>query len=280
MAVYAIGDLQGCYDELVDLLNEINFNDNQDRLWFTGDLVNRGPKSLACLRFVKSLGDKAISVLGNHDLHLLAVNNNEKHKRHKDTFDEILLASDCDELLEWLINQPLIHYDKDLDIVLVHAGLAPDWNLEQVLVLAELVSGVLRNPEQENFLDQMYGNKPDQWSNELGDYDRLRFVINCLTRLRYCTKDGRLVLDEKGPPGSQKEKAIPWFTLPTRKTSDKNIIFGHWSTVTLGNIKDFSEFNVIPLDTGCLWGGRLTALRLDDMRLFSVPSQQKPVTFS
>ena len=274
MSVYAIGDLQGCFDELKDLLNEINFDNKNDQLWFTGDLVNRGPKSLECLRFVKALGDNAITVLGNHDLHLLAVARDAKHKRPKDTLDAIFKAQDCDELLDWLRDQPLFHYDHKLDFVLVHAGLPPQWDINQASDLADEVIHTLQKKDLPGFLDHMYGNTPDQWSDDLKDWDRLRFIINSFTRLRYCTETGQLTLEEKGPPGSQAENTYSWFTIPLRKTKNKKIIFGHWSTVHLGNLKDFSEFNVYPLDTGCVWGGKLTALRLEDTQYFSVPSHQ------
>ena len=275
MSTYAIGDLQGCFDELKDLLDSINFDENRDQLWFTGDLVNRGPQSLECLRFVKSLEDNAITVLGNHDLHLLAVAQNNKHKRKKDTLDNILIAPDCDELLEWLKGRPLLHHGNDVDFVLIHAGLVPAWDLYQTIDLEQEVIQTLSTSELPGFLDYMYGNIPDHWSDDLDGWERIRFIINCFTRMRYCTDSGQLVFEEKGPPGSQAENIYPWFTIPSRKTINKKIIFGHWSTVHLGNISDFSEYNVFPLDTGCVWGGKLTALRLEDEEWFSVASRQQ-----
>jgi bis(5'-nucleosyl)-tetraphosphatase (symmetrical) len=279
MPTYAIGDIQGCYQELIALLDKINFDENKDQLWFVGDLVNRGPQSLEVLRFVRQLGDKAITVLGNHDLHLLAVATDSKHKRSKDTLDEILDAPDREELLNWLKNQPIFHHDSEFGFTLIHAGLLPQWDLDQASVLAQEVILTLQNKNLPGFLDHMYGNTPDRWSDDLTGWDRLRFIINCFTRLRYCDAEGNLALEEKGPPGSQAVPYQPWFTLPLRKLNNEKIIFGHWSTVELGNIKDFSDFNVFPLDTGCVWGGELTALRLDDERWFSVPSLQKKFKF-
>ncbi len=279
MSVYAIGDIQGCYQELLALLDKINFDEHNDHLWFVGDLVNRGPQSLEVLRFVKQLGDAAITVLGNHDLHLLAIATNPKHKRTKDTLDEILDAPDREDLLSWLQNLPLFHHDSELGFTLIHAGLPPQWDLDQASVLAQEVVLTLQEKELPGFLDHMYGNTPDRWSVDLKNWDRLRFIINCFTRLRYCNAEGNLALEEKGPPGSQPEPYQPWFAIPSRKTCNEKIIFGHWSTVQLGNIKDFSDYNVFPLDTGCLWGGALTALRLDDERWFSVPSLQKELKF-
>ena len=280
MSTYAIGDLQGCFDELKDLLDSINFDESRDQLWFTGDLVNRGPQSLECLRFVKSLGDIAVSVLGNHDLHLLAVVQNGNHKRQKDTLDEVINAPDSNELLEWLKERPLLHYENEIDFMLVHAGLVPEWDFDQTKNLAIEVIQTLSSTELPGFLDYMYGNTPEQWSDDLDGWERIRFIINCFTRMRYCTASGQLVFEEKGPPGSQAKNIQPWFTFPSRKTKNKKIIFGHWSTVHLGNIKNFSEYNVFPLDTGCVWGGELTALRLEDEKWFSVPSRQEKFKFN
>ena len=279
MAVYAIGDLQGCFDELNDILNIINFNSQNDQLWFVGDLVNRGPQSLEALRFVKQLGDNAITVLGNHDLHLLAVAKNTEHKRSKDTLDTILNAPDKNELMEWLCHRPLFHHDAELGYTLIHAGLHPRWNLDQASELAEEIVNTLNEKKLQEFLDHMYGNTPDKWSNKLTGWKRLRFIINCFTRLRFCDEKGYLALEENGPPGSQAKPYKPWFTIKSRKTKTSKIIFGHWSTIRLGNISDFTRFNVYPLDTGCVWGQELTALRLEDEKWFSVPSRQKKFKF-
>jgi len=274
MPVYAIGDIQGCYQELLALLDKINFDTTNDRLWFTGDLVNRGPHSLETLRFVKQLGDRAIVTLGNHDLHLLAVVLNTAKKLTKDTLDSILTAPDRMELLDWLRTRPFLHHDESTGFTLIHAGLPPQWDLKQATDLAHEVEDALRINKFTVFFEHMYGDKPDRWSDDLTGWDRLRMIVNTFTRLRYCDEQGRLALKEKGPPGSQSKPYQPWFTISSRQTKKEKIIFGHWSTVHLGNIKNFPEYNVYPLDTGCLWGGTLTALRLEDKKYFSVPSQQ------
>lgn len=274
MSVYAIGDIQGCHQELLDLLDKINFDRNNDQLWFTGDLVNRGPQSLETLRFVKELGDKAIVTLGNHDLHLLAVALNTTNKQPKDTLDTILDAPDRNELLDWLRSQPLLHHDKDSGFTLIHAGLSPQWDLRQAIELADEVAHALTTGNHTDFFAHMYGNKPDHWSDDLQGWDRLRVIINAYTRMRYCDEKGNFTLKEKGPPGTQVKPYQPWFTIPSRKTKKEKIIFGHWSTIRFGNIKNFQEYNVCPMDTGCIWGGTLTALRLEDEKWFSVPSGQ------
>lgn len=274
MAVYVIGDLQGCYDELIQLLNEIKFNENKDQLWFTGDLVNRGPQSLECLRFVKSLD--AVTVLGNHDLHLLAISRGRENKQKaKDTLDDILDAPDREELLNWLQRQPLLHHDRAAGYTLIHAGLPPQWDLSQAMKYAKEAGKILQSDDHGDFFSHMYGNQPDQWSENLRGWDRIRFIINCFTRLRFCDAGGRLNLGIKGPPGSQSPSLLPWFTVESRKTRDEKLLFGHWATVLLGNISDFETYNVYPLDTGCVWGRELTAMRLEDRKIFSVKSKQK-----
>ncbi len=275
MSTYVIGDLQGCYFELQNLLDKINFNKTNDRLWFVGDIVNRGPDSLACLRFVKSLGTNAKTVLGNHDLHLLAIANKVRKPHRKDTVDEILIADDSEELLKWLKHQPLLVTEPEFHYTMIHAGLPPQWSLDQAKELAQETESLLQSEQFNDFIHQMYGDQPDTWSNTLKDADRHRFIINCFTRIRYCDKSGRLNLKEKCPPGSQDKQLTPWYALPERKTKKNKIIFGHWSTVRLGNEKDFKQYNVYPIDTGCLWGGELTAMRLEDEKLFSIPSQQE-----
>lgn len=260
MAVYAIGDIQGCFDELQALLDKIGFDPARDRLWFTGDLVNRGPKSLETLRFVKALGDRAVTVLGNHDLHLLAVAYGLKDDTAED-IGNILTAPDRDELIDWLRRRPLLHHDAELGYTLIHAGLPPSWDLAKAQALAAEVETVLRGPDYRALLEHMYGNEPAQWSDGLTGWERLRFIVNCFTRLRFCDNEGRLALKEKGPPGSQPAPYRPWFTVPNRASAGINIVFGHWST-----LGPWAEPNVFPLDTGCLWGGHLTALRLDGKR--------------
>ncbi len=277
MSTYAIGDLQGCYKELLALLDQINFDEKNDQLWFVGDIVNRGPDSLACLRFVKSLGNSAKVTLGNHDLHLLAINYNVRKPHKKDTLEEILNARDAEDLLLWIRRQPLLVYDAELKYTMVHAGLPMHWTQEQAIELARETETLIKSKEFDRFIHNMYGDKPDKWSGSLKDDDRHRYIINCLTRMRYCEKDGTLHLKETGAPGTQPETLIPWHALPERKTMNDKIIFGHWSTATLGNESNFKQYNVYPLDTGCLWGETLTAMRLEDEKLFSVPSQQPKI---
>ncbi|MGB5200450.1 MAG: symmetrical bis(5'-nucleosyl)-tetraphosphatase [Sedimenticolaceae bacterium] len=258
MAVYAIGDIQGCYDELRQALDAVDFDSATDRLWCVGDLVNRGPKSLDVLRFVRSLGNTAICVLGNHDLHLLALAAGNPKHRSETGLTSVLTAPDRDELLHWLRHRPLLHFDRAIDFLMVHAGLPPQWDLTTAISCAHELEQVLRSSDADEFFLQMYGNKPDRWKPELSGIARWRFITNCLTRLRYCDAGGRLALREKGPPGSQAKGRIPWFDLPQRATREQRIVFGHWST--LGYL---ARHNVWALDTGCLWGGALTLLRLD-----------------
>jgi bis(5'-nucleosyl)-tetraphosphatase (symmetrical) len=277
MSTYAIGDLQGCYSELQTLLDNINFDETNDQLWFVGDIVNRGPESLKCVRFVKALGAKAKTVLGNHELHLLAIANKVRKPHRNDTIDEILNANDADELLEWIKQQPLLVTDPDLNFTMIHAGLPPQWTLDQAKELAQETETLLQSNQFNNFIHYMYGDQPDTWSDELKDNDRHRFIINAFTRIRYFDKNGKLNLKEKASPGSQDKSLSPWYAIPERKTKKDKLIFGHWSTVQLGNENNFKQYNVYPLDTGCLWGGVLTAMRLEDEKLFSVPSQQPKI---
>ena len=260
MAIYAIGDIQGCFASLWKLLQLIEFDASQDRLWFTGDLVNRGPQSLETLRYVKGLGDAAVTVLGNHDLHLLAVAFNHMMPRKKDTLDAILTAPDRDELLDWLRHRPLLHYAEHY--CLVHAGLPPQWDLDQARHCASEVETLLRGTKAGRFFAHMYGDTPNKWSNKLKEWERIRFITNGLTRMRYCRIDGTLDLRYKGAPGTQPKQLIPWFDVPNRQSASLNIVFGHWSTLGFR-----AKNGVFALDTGCLWGGQLTALRLDNKKL-------------
>ena len=274
MSTIAIGDLQGCYDELMDLLEVVRFDPAADRLWFTGDLVNRGPQSLACLRFVRDLGGSAVTVLGNHELHLLAIGNGQPQYMHAgDTLDEILQADDRAELLDWLRMLPLAHHDGHSGFTMVHAGLPPQWRLDETLQYAAEVEQALRGPHYRDYFANMYGNEPDTWSPALRGWERLRFITNCLTRIRYCSADGVLDLNEKGAPGNQPETALPWFEVSGRKSRAHKIIFGHWAALR-DYPRDYRRFNVYPLDMGCVWGGELVALRLEDERYFHVPSRQ------
>ena len=258
MAVYAIGDLQGCYDEFRRLLDLLSFQPGPDRLWLTGDLVNRGPGSLQALRYVRGLGEHAVTVLGNHDLHLLAVaSGGGRGLRAGDTLDEVLGAPDRDELIAWLTGRPLLHEDASLGWTMVHAGLPPQWDPAAARAAArEVESALAADPAA--LYAAMYGDQPDCWTPALAGIDRLRFAINCFTRLRYCTGDGRLLLKLKGPPENAPPGALPWFEVPGRLTDGQRIVFGHWSALGYRVAR-----GACSLDTGCVWGGQLTALRLD-----------------
>ncbi|MGB7480521.1 MAG: symmetrical bis(5'-nucleosyl)-tetraphosphatase [Burkholderiaceae bacterium] len=267
MPTYAIGDLQGCHASLQALLERIEAADPGARLWFAGDLVNRGPQSLATLRQVMALGTRATVVLGNHDLHLLAVAHGIRGLHRSDTMAEILAAPDRDELLDWLRHQPLAHWaDGHL---LVHAGVLPQWSAQQTRALAGEVESALRGPGWVDFLREMYGNMPLRWDDALQGSARLRCVVNGLTRLRFCSADGEMEFAAKegldaAPPGF-----MPWFEVPRRQTADVTVVFGHWSTLGL-----MLRPNLIALDTGCVWGGRLTALRLHDRQVLQVDCPQ------
>ncbi len=267
MTDYAIGDVQGCFDELMALLDAVSFDAGRDRLWFTGDLVNRGPASLDVLRFVKGLDERAVTVLGNHDLHLLAVAAGHERPRPKDTFDDVLTAPDRDGLLEWLRHRPLLHREAGRDDIMIHAGLVPQWDVDTAAACAAEVEAALRGGDSGAFLANMYGDRPYTWSPELRGWERLRFITNCFTRLRYCDAAGRIALDAKGPPGSQPPGYLPWFKAPGRRSAGRPVIFGHWSTLGVKTGGD-----IFALDGGCVWGGTLTAMRLDgDRALAAVP---------
>lgn len=263
---YAIGDVQGCFDDLLRLLDKIDFEPAKDRLWFTGDLVNKGPNSLNILRFVKGLRDSAITVLGNHDLYLLAAATGAVKDRKSDTIDSILAAHDCDELLFWLRHQPVLHHDDVLGYTMVHAGLPPQWDLGAAMDHARELETVLQNPGYEEFLGALNREKTDRWSDDLEGIARLRFIVNCFTQLRYCDREGRLDLSSERRNAAKKKRSIPWFQVPTRAHSDMKIIFGHWASL---DKKKTRTTGVYPLDTGCSNKGKFTAMRLGDERLFS-----------
>lgn len=260
MATWAIGDIQGCHDELLRLLDKLRFDPAQDTLWFCGDLVNRGGQSLAVLRQVKSFGERAIVVLGNHDLSLLAVAERDEADQAKANPElrEILFAPDRDTLLDWLRARPLAHVDRKLKFMLVHAGLAPQWRAEDAERAAREVEQRLRSDGAHGLLLSMFGNKPDRWHPRLQGMDRLRAAINVLTRLRYCDVRGRIAYREKGVPGTQKPGLYPWFEVPGRAERGIRIVCGHWSA--LGR---FAGLGVFAIDGGCVWGGELIALRVD-----------------
>jgi len=264
MAIYAVGDIQGCYTELVQLLEKISFDRAQDQLWFVGDLVNRGDDSLAVLRLVQSLGDRAITVLGNHDLHLLAVAAGVAELHRSDTLDEILNAPDRDELLDWLRQQPLFHVQDG--VALVHAGLLPSWTVKQAGKLAREVEVALRSDDYVDFLGHMYGNQPNAWDEKLTGYKRLRLITNALTRMRICTDAGEMEYKFKAEMSKIPDGYRAWFDIPARASASATVVFGHWSALGL-----IVRENVIALDTGCLWGGPLTAIRLEDRAVFQVP---------
>lgn len=264
MTRYAIGDVQGCHEELRALLGLLRFSADRDRLWFVGDLVNRGPQSLETLRLVRSLADNAVVVLGNHDLHLLALVYGNARKRRSDTLDEVLSAPDRDRLFEWLLTRPLAH--SEAGDLMVHAGLVPQWTLAVTLELAREVEAALARDPRKVF-EHMYGNEPDQWSPQLRGAARLRFTINVLTRLRLCTADGRIDLAVKGEPPPPPSPLRPWFTLAPLAVREARIVFGHWSALGL-----VQSHGVIGLDSGCVWGGALTAFNLDSRETpLSVP---------
>ena len=260
MAVYAVGDIQGCLQPLQCLLQQVAFDPQRDRLWLVGDLVNRGPQSLETLRFLFGMREAVTTVLGNHDLHLLAVAHNVERLKKGDTLGEILAAPDRDDLLDWLRNQPLLHYDEERQVALVHAGIPPQWSLKKARKRAAEVEAALRDDERlPLFLDGMYGNEPDKWDSKLRGVTRLRTITNYFTRMRFCTADGRLDLKSKEGLGTAPSGYAPWFSHPGRKTRGERIIFGHWAALQ-GHC---DEPGVEALDSGCVWGGAMTLLDVD-----------------
>ena len=260
MAIYAIGDVQGCFDELQALIARIGFNRVHDKLWFVGDLVNRGPKSLEVLRFVRELGDLAVTVLGNHDLHLITQFEGFERKRKDDTFGDVLAAPDAKVLIDWLRAQPMMHAEGGW--AMVHAGLLPGWDISKASSLAREVEGALRAPSYREFLAHLYGSKPERWDDALAGWDRLRVIVNAMTRMRFCRPDGTMEFHSNGvePPAGY----LPWYE--TRR-DEMPLVYGHWSAAGL----KLTE-RIAGLDTGCVWGGALTALRLEDRWLVQVPS--------
>jgi bis(5'-nucleosyl)-tetraphosphatase (symmetrical) len=269
MATFAIGDVQGCLAPLRELLDNLHFDLQRDRLWFVGDLVNRGPDSAATLRFVRSLGTSAVCTLGNHDLHLLAVAGGHAKVGKDDTIHDVLNAPDCEELLDWLRRRPLMHVERGY--ALVHAGLLPTWTIERAAELAQEVELVLRGPDYSTFLAGMYSNLPARWSEDLSGTVRWRVVINAMTRLRICTPAGEMDLTFKGEAATIPAGRLPWFDVPLRMSATTPIIFGHWSALGLVVRPD-----VIGLDTGCVWGRQLSAIRLEDRQLFQVSCSDVP----
>ena len=259
MAIYAIGDVQGCYAELNRLLEKIAFDPDRDQLWFCGDLVNRGPDSLQTLRLIKSLGDSAVCVLGNHDLHLLALHHGVSKVRDTSCLQQVLDSKHRDELMHWLQHLPLLHYDKTHNAVLVHAGIHPDWGLSKALRLAAEVESALQGERAAKFLGKMYGNKPRRWSDDLDGYKRLRLITNVFTRMRYLTRKGKLDFRvTSGPRRNLNSGLTPWYQKESKLRDDVRVIFGHWSTLPVG-----CYGRCFALDGGCVWGGHMVALRID-----------------
>ena len=270
MATYAIGDIQGCFGSFSRLLEQCRFDASVDRLWLVGDLVNRGPRSLETLRFVRDLGDAAVTVLGNHDLSLLMAAEGFGKRGKGDTFDDILNAPDRDELLFWLRHQPLCHVEEGY--CLVHAGLLPQWTAVRARALAAEVEAGLRAPDWREFMAHMWGNDPDAWREELQGWPRLRVIINAMTRMRFCTRDGVMDFHAKGEVDNPPEGCMPWFEVPDRRSADTVLVTGHWSALGLKILP-----NLLALDSGCLWGGPLTAVRLEDRSVFQVPCAQDEI---
>lgn len=285
MSTYAIGDVHGCFKELQELLSVIAFNPQNDSLWFVGDLINRGPQSVEVLRFIKGLGSSAVVVLGNHEIYTLYI---QKHRHLLKNFpglEPIFSVPDSDDLLFWIRNRPLLHYDAKLNYVMVHAGIYPLWSLEEAASCAKEVENVISGEKFSEFLDHIEGNKPDLWNESLEGFERWRFIVNAFTRMRFCDINSRLNLTCKAELGAQPKGYIPWFKVPNRKAQNEKIIFGHWAAlggkiVSAQSILSINEFqglapkgeryNSYGLDTGCAYGGGLTALRLGDERIFWV----------
>jgi bis(5'-nucleosyl)-tetraphosphatase (symmetrical) len=271
MAIYAVGDVQGCYEELARLLETLRLDGSRDEIWFVGDLVNRGPDSLRVLRLVRSLGTCATTVLGNHDLHLLALSHGNRARAGDRELAAVLAASDAPELLAWLRQQPLAHYRPELNTLVVHAGVPPQWDPLLTVKLAREVEQTLRGPGCQALMSVIYGDEPDCWNPALAGFDRQRFIVNALTRIRYCTADGRLDFRQKGAPEDAPAGLVPWFSVARRASAAVRIVFGHWSTLGL-----VQRPNLLGLDTGCVWGGSLTAVRLDGpARTWSVKARRR-----
>lgn len=268
MTTFAVGDVQGCFDELQRLLKKARFNPSKDMLWFLGDLVQRGPKSLETLRYAKSLDGHAGIILGNHDLHLLAVHYGIRQPKAKDQIEAVLDAPDREELMDWLRKQRLLGESRPHKVTMVHAGLAPQWSLGDARKLAVEVEQALQAKKPQQFLEAMYGDTPDLWSPKLKGLERLRTITNYFTRMRICDGEGRLDLVYNQGPENIPADRYPWFRVPNRKSSGKTILFGHWAAL----MGKSGQPDAIAMDTGCVWGGPLSMIRLDDMKIFQVPA--------
>ena len=267
MSTYIIGDVQGCYDPLLRLLEKIRFDQTTDQLWFAGDLVNRGGRSLESLRLVHSIRNNVISVMGNHDLHLLsiALRTTKTRKIRNPEFRAIVEADDGSELLDWLLHRPFLHRDKERGIILVHAGLLPGWSIPQARVYAKEAEAALRGKKQQKFLRVMYGNDPDTWHEELGYWQRVKLATNIFTRMRLCIDPNRMDFEFKGAIKDAPAGYLPWFDIHTMRKKKWTVVFGHWAALGLMVRK-----NLICLDSGCVWGGKLTAMRIEDREIFQV----------
>ena len=263
MAIYAIGDIQGCFEPLRALLRKIDFQPDNDTLWFAGDLVNRGPDSLKSLRYVKSLGRSAVTVLGNHDIHLMALYYGLRSRDKDPTLEQVLDAPDIDELINWLQQQPILHVQDNF--VLVHAGLHPHWSMDTAVQLADELHHHISQIHDKSTLASLYGPTDGSWQEAENTDLRLRYAVNCFTRMRFCNEQGELDFKHSNAPGEQPAHLMPWFTLKDRQTKSEDIIFGHWAALGV-----HQQPGIYALDSGCVWGNSLTALRLDDLTYFSV----------
>ena len=263
--IWVIGDVQGCCVSLESLLDLPDIKNDPDcELWFAGDLINRGPNSLRALRLIMSLGDRAKCILGNHDLHLLAVHAGIRRENRSDTIDDILCAADVESIIDWLRHRPLAYYEDGY--LMVHAGILPEWSTKKTLKLAEEIGSALRDKNWKKYLQKMYGNEPNKWNDDLSGAKRRRVIINALTRMRMCTPDGAMDFGSKEAPSYSKNvNLLPWFDMPGRKTEEVTVLFGHWYTLGL-----MVKKNLLALDTGCVWGGKLTAIRLQDRKVLQV----------
>jgi bis(5'-nucleosyl)-tetraphosphatase (symmetrical) len=271
VATYAIGDIQGCYDEFAALLEQLHFDPTRDRLWIVGDLVNRGPDSLAVVRLVRSLGDSAAAVLGNHDLHLLAVRYGGHSRSAGDTFDDVLNAHDAETLCQWLRDLPLLVADEALGYVMTHAGIPHIWNLADAQRLAREVEAVIRGEDYRLFFEQMYGNRPDRWDERLQGMDRWRVITNYFTRMRLIDESGRLNFSHKGALEAAPAGWYPWYQIRARNPLPVRVVFGHWAAIDGMT----GETGAIALDTGCVWGRSLTAVCLETGKPMSVPALRR-----
>ena len=270
MSTYLIGDVHGCYDELQALLHRVAFNPQQDQLWLTGDLVARGPSSLAVLRFVRSLGNSVKLVLGNHDLNLLAIHAGISRSKPKDCLAELLQAEDVDELMNWLRHQPLLQVDDEKKLVMSHAGITPQWDLATARMCAREVEFALSHDNYATYLASMYGDMPNNWSGDITGLARLRFISNAFTRMRYCFPNGQLDMLSKESPENVPAPLKPWFSLQSQVAPEYTIIFGHWASLEGKGTPE----GIIGLDTGCCWGGKLTMMRWEDKQIFTQAATQ------